>query len=80
MTRESLQEYCNKQGLSVKILYVQPIEYNGYEVFYTLDINYIPIDRDYATTDYIIEPEDDALVDNEKDFVAEVKYKYEINE
>ena len=77
MTKKSLQEYCNKQGLKVKILFVKESDCNDYYAIYTFDLDYNPQDRAYATTDFIIEPEMDELFEDEEDFVFCVKLRQE---
>ena len=66
MTKESLQTKCDKNGLRVKILYVEQTEYEMYEVIYTFDMDYQGRD---SYENYIIEPELDELVQDEEEFI-----------
>lgn len=66
MTVKSLQEYCDRNQLKVKILYVEQTEYGDYEVIYTFDFDYKG--RDYTETNYIIEPEFDDVIVDEQEF------------
>lgn len=71
MTVKSLQEYCGRNQLKVKILYVKQTKYGDYEVIYTFDFNYKG--RDYANTNYIVSPELDELIIDEQDFLQQIK-------
>lgn len=72
MTKESLQTRCNEEGLKIKILSVEKTEYENYEVVYTFDMEYQGRD---SYEDYIIEPELDELVENEKEFIFMVGFR-----
>ncbi len=71
MTVKSLQEYCDRNQLKVKILYVEQTEYGDYEVIYTFDFNYKG--RDYTDTNCIVSPELDELIIDEQDFLQQIK-------
>ena len=71
MTVKSLQEYCDRNQLKVKILYVEQTEYGDYNVIYTFDFDYKG--RDYTGTNYIIEPEFDDVIVDEQEFAQIIR-------
>ena len=73
MTKETLQTKCNEENLKVKILSVQKTTYGDYEVIYTFDLSYEG--RDYSNLEFIVEPELDELVTDEKEFIFMANYR-----
>lgn len=67
MTKESLQEYCDKEGTKVKILHLEKLEdsvEDEYWVVYTYDLDY----KGRESYDTIVEPEYDEIIIDEKEF------------
>lgn len=74
MTKELLQKELDENGVKVKVLSVRKTEYGDYEVIFTRDLSYSEFNPN-SVADHITEPEEDELVDDLADAVAEIKYK-----
>lgn len=78
MTVEKMQKALDKNNIPAKVLHVEKIEHELYEVIYTFDLEYAT--RDYTATDTLVEPELDELVEDIKDAVFLIGKKYDLVE
>ena len=73
MTKEQLQESLCKREIKAKVLRIRKTDYEDYEVIFTRDLSYSISETELSERDMIVEPEEDALVDDLTDAISEIK-------
>lgn len=75
MTKELLQKELYNNGIKAKVLFVRKTDMDDYEVIFTRDLSsHSELDHNFAEG-FITEPEEDVLVEDLVDAVAEIKYR-----